>query len=171
MNSWIFRQFHELLCQEAEYYCHVFVRSDSLAGVCFSGTVLEPTEYCTQSGNGRFLAYIPSWWKNKPRLVRVVGGARPPPFIIVTITYRTKLQCTLQLSGQIHSHHFISTPMYSVLEPINFVRPSHFAVLLSNFLFFKNNCQNPQQNEMKNWKCIRYFCSNCEVQVTGRFWP
>jgi hypothetical protein len=36
------------------------------------------------------------------------GGARPPPS-------RIKLQCTLQLSGQIHSPYFISTPMYSTL--------------------------------------------------------
>ncbi len=43
----------------------------------------------TQSGNGRFLAYIPSRWKNQPWLVRV-GGARPPPFTLLT---RTKLQC------------------------------------------------------------------------------
>jgi hypothetical protein len=40
-------------------------------------TVLS-TEYI-QSGTGRFLAYIPSSWKNKPRLVRV-GGCTPTPF-------------------------------------------------------------------------------------------
>jgi hypothetical protein len=37
-----------------------------------------------------------------------VGGARPTPFTIFTITY-TALQCTLQLSGQIYSPYFIST--------------------------------------------------------------
>ncbi len=43
-------------------------------------TEVSPTEY-TQNGNGRFLAYIPSRWKNYPRLVRVGGGgARRPPF-------------------------------------------------------------------------------------------
>ncbi len=36
------------------------------------------TEY-TQSGNGRFLAYIPSWWKNYLLLVRG-GGHTPYPF-------------------------------------------------------------------------------------------
>ncbi len=41
--------------------------------------VLQATEY-TQSGNDHFLAYIPSWWKNQPSLVRGGGGARPPPF-------------------------------------------------------------------------------------------
>ncbi len=38
---------------------------------------VQTTEY-TQSGDCRFLAYIPSWWKNHPWLVRV-GGARPSP--------------------------------------------------------------------------------------------
>jgi hypothetical protein len=36
--------------------------------------VVSTTEY-TQSGNGRFLAYIPSWLKNQPWL----EGARPSP--------------------------------------------------------------------------------------------
>jgi hypothetical protein len=34
----------------------------------------------TESGNCRFLAYIPSWWKNLPSLVRV-GCTPPPPHI------------------------------------------------------------------------------------------
>jgi len=34
---------------------------------------------CTQSGNGHFMAYIPSWWKNQPSLVGV-GGFTPTPF-------------------------------------------------------------------------------------------
>ncbi len=42
------------------------------------------TREYTQSGNGRFLAYFPS---------------------------RIKLQCTLQLRGQINSSYFISTPL------------------------------------------------------------
>ncbi len=36
------------------------------------------------------------------------GGARPPPFSLYLLS-RTKLQCTLQLRGQIHSPHFYST--------------------------------------------------------------
>jgi hypothetical protein len=47
---------------------------------------MASTEY-TQSGNGRFLAYIPSLWKNQPWLVRV-GSARPPPFTLFTFTYK-----------------------------------------------------------------------------------
>jgi hypothetical protein len=48
-------------------------------------------------------------------LVRV-GGARPLPFTLQYLSSRTKLQCTLQLRGQIHSPYFISTPyMYSVV--------------------------------------------------------
>ncbi len=34
---------------------------------------VETTEY-SQSGNGHFLAYIPSWWKNQPSLVGGGGG-------------------------------------------------------------------------------------------------
>jgi hypothetical protein len=48
--------------------------------------LFNTTEY-TQSGNGHFLAYIPSWWKNQPSLVRMGGGgARTPPFTISIIT-------------------------------------------------------------------------------------
>ncbi len=67
----------------------------------------QSTQY-TQSVNGRFLSYIPSWWKNYPRLVR--GGctlhmhAHP---LSLYLPSRTKLQCTLQLRGQIHSPYFI----------------------------------------------------------------
>ncbi len=57
----------------------------------------------TESGNGRFLAYIPSWWKNKPCLVRV----RSNPFRysyhhVQSCNVRSSLagryvQCTLHL--------------------------------------------------------------------------
>jgi hypothetical protein len=40
------------------------------------------------------------------------GGARPPPFSL--LPSRTKLQCTLLLSGQIHSPCFISTSVCSL---------------------------------------------------------
>ncbi len=40
-----------------------------------------------QNGNSHFLAYIPSWSKTWPRLVRVGGDARPP-LHISTITYK-----------------------------------------------------------------------------------
>jgi hypothetical protein len=49
---------------------------------------VRPTEY-TQSGNCRFSAYFPSGWNNQPwSWLDRVGGARPPPFTLVTITYK-----------------------------------------------------------------------------------
>ncbi len=56
----------------------------------------------------RTVPYIPSWWKNQPWLVRVGDVCPcPPPFML--LPSRTRLQCTLQLCGQIHSLYFIST--------------------------------------------------------------
>ncbi len=72
----------------------------------------EITEY-TQNGDCRFLAYIPSWWKNQPWLVGV-GGARPPPLSL--LPSRKKLQCTLLLRGQIHLLYFHSPYTVSVEE-------------------------------------------------------
>ncbi len=60
----------------------------------------------THSGNGHYLAYILSCWKNQPSLVRVVD-ARPPLFTI----------STLQLRGQIHSSYFYSTPTCTMWSP------------------------------------------------------
>jgi len=65
----------------------------------------EITEY-TQSGDCRFLAYIPSWWKNQPWLVGV-GGCTPTPFSLLPL--RKKLHCTLLLRGQIYLLSFHST--------------------------------------------------------------
>ncbi len=67
----------------------------------------RPTEYI-QSGNFRFLACNPSWWKNQPWLVRV-EGARPPPGPFTLLPSSTKLQYTLQLRGQIRSPYLVST--------------------------------------------------------------
>ncbi len=66
-------------------------------------SILDYTDYTilsvtitehTQSGNGRFLAYIPSWWKNSPCWWGWGADAHPlslyPPL-------HTKLQCPLQL--------------------------------------------------------------------------
>ncbi len=53
------------------------------------------TEY-KQSGNGRFLAFISSWWKNYPRLVRVGVGCTSTPLSLY-LPSRTMLQCTLKL--------------------------------------------------------------------------
>ncbi len=60
-----------------------------------------------------FSAYIPSWWKNLPRLVRV-GSALALPFIISTITYKVVVYGTLQLREQLHSPYFYSTPFYTL---------------------------------------------------------
>ncbi len=54
------------------------------------------TEY-KKSANGRFLAYIPSWWKNAPWLVRV-GGARQPPFTL--LPSRTLQSCSVRSSRE-----------------------------------------------------------------------
>ncbi len=56
-----------------------------------------------KTGNGHFLAYIPSWWYIQPSLMRL-GNARPP--LSLYLPSRAKLWCTLQLRGQIHSSYF-----------------------------------------------------------------
>jgi hypothetical protein len=45
------------------------------------------------------------------------GGARPPPFILSSS--RTKLQCTLQLRGQILPLYFISTPIRTLWSEVS----------------------------------------------------
>ncbi len=74
----------------------------------------RPTEY-TQSGNGRFLAYISLHYDVKLALAGEGGGCTPIPFHS-SIPSHPKLQCTLQLRGQINSLYFISIlyKMYSV---------------------------------------------------------
>jgi hypothetical protein len=47
--------------------------------------------------------------KNQPSLVRVLGGACPPPFTL--LPSQAKLWCTLQLRGQIYSPYFSSIPI------------------------------------------------------------
>ena len=84
------------------------------------------TEF-TQSGDCRFLAYIPSCMMEKSALAgEGAVGARPPPFSL--LPSRTKWQ-----RGQIHSLYIISTlcvlcgwskdPSYTGLEP--FTSPPH----------------------------------------------
>ncbi len=67
------------------------------------------TEY-TQSGNSRFLAYISSWWKNQPWLLGGRGGARPPPFTQVTITYKVAVCAPAERADTIPL--FSSIPLY-----------------------------------------------------------
>ncbi len=63
-------------------------------------TVIYTTEY-TQSGNDRLLAYIPSWWKNQPWLVKVHS------------IYRHLQSCSVRSSWKgrytLHTPYFIST--------------------------------------------------------------
>jgi hypothetical protein len=73
-------------------------------------SIVTTTEY-TQSGNGHFLAYIPSCWKNQPSLVRV-GGASPPPFTIYTIKYKVAMYAPAERADILP---LISTPPLYVL--------------------------------------------------------
>ncbi len=85
------------------------------------------TEY-TQSGNGRLLAYtiIHSIMMEKLAQAGEGRGCTPTPFH--SIYHRTKLQCTLQLRGHIHSQNFISTPIYSLV--VSSTHPECFLRLL-----------------------------------------
>ncbi len=69
----------QLFRKENPLFCVVTGSHTLTLGGC--GTV-TCTEY-TQTGNGHFLASIPSWWKIQPSLVWV-GGARRPS---VTVQY------------------------------------------------------------------------------------
>ncbi len=54
----------------------------------------------TQSGNGHFLAYIPSWWWNQPSLVRVEGACTPTLF---HSNYHHEQNCgTLHMIGPVN---------------------------------------------------------------------
>jgi hypothetical protein len=78
----------------------------------FTFVVVSTTEY-TQSGNRRFLAYIPSWWKNQPWLVRI-GGARPPPF---TLFHSNKVAVSAPAERADTLTQFLLYPyMYSVVS-------------------------------------------------------
>ncbi len=71
------------------------------------------TEY-TPIGDCRFLAYIPSEWKNQPWLVRV-GGARPPPFSLLPPS--TKLQCSVRSSLEgTYTLRISSLPLYVLCD-------------------------------------------------------
>ncbi len=70
------------------------------------------TEY-TQSGNGFFLASIPSWRKTSPGWVRV-GGARPPAFTLFTITYKVAVYAPAERADTLILFHLYQY-MYSVV--------------------------------------------------------
>ena len=50
------------------------------------------------------------------------GGARPPSFTIVTITYKVAVYAPAERADTVHSPCFISTPMYSVLRTFNNIK-------------------------------------------------
>ncbi len=72
---------------------------------CGGGGVVA--EWYTQSRNGRFLAYIPSLMEKFAQAGE--GGRCTLTPLSLQLPSRKELQCTLQLSGQIHSPYFIST--------------------------------------------------------------
>ncbi len=74
------------------------------------------TEY-TESSNGHLLAYIPSWWKNQPSLVRV-GGYTPTPFHSITIPSKVVVYAPAERADTLP--YFYSTPsIYSVFIGID----------------------------------------------------
>ncbi len=95
-------------CYRTDYLCSSYSKGWLVNDTDLLSTIVL-TPQSTQSGNGYFLAYMPSWWSNQPSRVRMVG-ARPPPFTLSTITSKVVVY-TLQLSGQIHSTYFSSTPL------------------------------------------------------------
>ncbi len=75
---------------------------------CRVHSEVVPTEY-SQSGIGHFLAYIPSWWKNQPSLVRVGGALHAPPHSI----YHHVQRCGVRSSWKGRHTPPISTlPLY-----------------------------------------------------------
>ncbi len=69
----------------------------------------DPTEYA-QSGNSRFLAYIPSWWKNLAWLGRV-GGSRQPSFTLFPIMYKVVVYPPAERADTLPVFHLY--PMYA----------------------------------------------------------
>ncbi len=80
----------------------------TLCTLC-EGTYHRVWEY-TQSGDGRFLAFIPSWWKISPGWSGWGGGGVHAHPVSLYLPLRTKLQCTLGWV-QTHTPYFISTPI------------------------------------------------------------
>ncbi len=58
---------------------------------------------CTQSSDGRFLAYIPSMME-KSAMAGEGGGVHAPPLSAYYVPSHTRMQCMLLLRGQIHAH-------------------------------------------------------------------
>ncbi len=79
----------------------------------------------TQSGNCHFLAYITTWWKNS--LGGGGGGLHEHLLSLYILSHsRTKLWCTLQLRGQVHSPNFYSALIQYVLCAAQSLYPRWF---------------------------------------------
>ncbi len=98
--------------------------------------------------------------KISPWLVRRGGGdCTPSPLQPITVPSRTKLQCTLQLRGQIHCLYFISSLyVLCVWDITNVVDPDHIPVptfkkSLHSFIKFILN----DEIELKYFDKKRYF--------------
>jgi hypothetical protein len=103
----------------------------------FWKSIVTTTEY-PKSGNGHFLAYIPSCWKNQPSLVRV-GGASPPPFTIYTIKYKVAMYAPAERADTVHSLLNSSSSLpYVYVICVGCARP--LAFICCNIFFRLRGC-------------------------------
>ncbi len=82
------------------------------------------------------------------------GGCMPTP-VYLYLPSRTKLQCMLQLRGQIQSPYFISIPMYSLVWQMYFFH-SHFKSSLPDF----NTCSETMTASNFVFTCTPTFVLN-----------
>jgi hypothetical protein len=74
--------------------------------------VVIPTEYTVHKERRLPICGIPSFWKNQTYLV-IVGGARPPPFQPITITYKVAVYAPAEWADTLTLFHLYKY-MYSV---------------------------------------------------------
>ncbi len=60
------------------------------------------------------------------------GGCTPTPFHSIYLPSRTKLQCTLQLRGQMHPHYFYSTPICTLRCLLITINSDYLSLVLVN---------------------------------------
>ncbi len=128
--------------------------------------VTGKTKEYTQSGNGRFLAYIPS--KNQPWLVRV-GVHSPPPFTIFTITYKVSVDAPAERADTLPLFHLYPTCTLWVRPCSNIRRHLPLAKesgkLTRSTIVTKNDWRHRLSRQYKfMWKNINflyiYICSS-----------
>ncbi len=85
------------------------------SGRCHS--VYSVWGYIQQSGDGWFLAFIPSWWRKiSPGWWGWEGGgARPPPFTLFTITYKVAVYARAEREDTLSLFH-LNPYTYSVVH-------------------------------------------------------